>query len=324
MRKALVTGCNGLIGTESVLRFLDLGYFVVGIDNNARGVFFGSEGSTSRDIVSHTNFQYINADLGNIYHLGLSYFDVVIHTAAQPAHDYANKYPDVDFIANVVNTQKLLSWVYNYCPNAILIHLSTTKVYSALINLTTEELDTRYTGTLINEEVPIEGAHGIFGADKLAADIIAQEYASYYGMNIAVFRPGCITGKNHKGVREHGFLSYLVKCIREDIPYIINGLKGKQVRDQLHVEDLVSAFIEVIQNPRSEVYNIGGGEANSVSVLEAISLVEAKLNKKAVYSIKDARVADHLYNVHDNSKFLAHYPGWEIKYDLDKILQDLL
>lgn len=329
MKSALITGCNGLVGSECVTRLLELDYFVVGIDNNGRAEYFGKEGDTSSHKIEHPNFKFVELDIATpnmSENIAWENFDVIIHCAAQPSHDLANEQPVLDFSVNVLGTLNILEYARLYSPKATFIHLSTTKVYGSSINNKVRDVRTRYhSSRLINEDTSYKGTKGVFGANKLAADIIVQEYASTYGMTTVVFRPGCITGKNHEGTRMHGFLSYLAKCIKEGKQYIVNGYQGKQVRDQLHVSDLVSAFIEVINKPKAGVYVIGGGSANSISILEAIEKLEVIIGKKAdVVFDENPRLGDHKVNVHFNRKFTHAYPNWKITKDINYILNDLI
>lgn len=323
MKKALVTGALGLIGSSVSRRLLDLDYYVVGIDNNSRGTYFGSEGSVEGNEIIHRDFNLVDEPIQN--YRNRENYDVIIHCAAQPSHELANQYPFWDFETNVLGTINLLELFRKNSPQATFIHLSTTKVYSDKINdWKHEELEDRYAYfDYINEETDTNGYHGIFGANKLAADLIVQEYAHEYGLNTVVLRPGCITGRNHKGTKQHGFLSYLSKCYVNDTIYSIEG-SGKQVRDQLHVEDLTDAIMEIIKKPKSGVYVMGGGKENNVSILEAIKLLNVKTGKELKVTHSEGRGADHNWNVHDTSKFKKDYPNWKIKYSLDDILNDLL
>lgn len=330
--KALVSGSNGLVGSATVRRLLALGYEVVGLDDNSRGRWFGDGGDTTRNKVERPNYTFVDKSVIHFAEHNKDTFDVIVHCAAQPSHELANEQPLVDFEANVVSTVRLLEQVRQNSPEAIFIHLSTTKVYGDEINTNPnwpiwEEKRRYISPILISEYTTYSGAHGIFGANKLAADVIVQEYGKEYGLQTVIFRPGCITGKDHAGVRAHGFLSYLAKCIKTGEQYIINGYDGKQVRDQIHVEDLVDAFVEVINDPPTpgEVFVIGGGIGNSISVLEAVDMLERMTGKTLDFVIDPiARKADHKWNVHDNSKFQQRYPNWKLNYDLTDIMKDLL
>lgn len=360
--KLLVTGSSGLIGGELVEYFDGLGWEVIGVDNNMRAEFFGPQGDTLWNLhrVAHKckNFKHEGVDITNDedpeFHVFKKHgpFDAVIHCAAQPSHDKAREIPDVDFRVNVVGTKNMLELTRRYCPNAVFIFMSTNKVYGDNPNLLTfEEYDTRYdlqtqsiaieAGDAIWEDkIPFDwqgftennvsidqGTHSIFGAHKLAADIMVQEYARTYGMKTGVFRGGCLTGPGHSGVELHGFLSYLVKqFVVENGKYTIYGYKGKQVRDNIHSYDVATAMHEFIKNPRpGEVYNIGGGRENSVSILEAIALLEKKTGKKIEVTYKDEpRLGDHICYITDMSKFRSHYPDWKITKSLDQTIDEML
>lgn len=322
MKKALVTGSSGLVGRAVSEKLLQAGYIVHGVDNHSREKFFNIE--EVKNDINHPNYMHFPIGLDSV-HLIPSKYKVIVHCAAQPSHDLANVDPALDFDTNVKGTHEVLELARKNSPGVTFIYLSTTKVYSDEINKKVVEGKTRYTSNyLINETTETTGDHGLFGVHKLASDMIAQEYGRYYDMKTVVLRPGCITGKGHKGVREHGFLSYLAKCIKEGQEYTINGYEGKQVRDQLHVDDLADAIIEIIKKPKTNYFVIGGGLQNSISVLEAISLLEDLLGKKLKYSFAEARRADHKWNVHDNSKFKKAYPNWMIKYTIEDIIKDLL
>ena len=322
--KALVTGYKGLIGRSTVKRLIKEGFYVVGLDNSSREKFFGKDGRSEG--LFDAEFMGMDLDIAtnDIFEtIGSRDFDVVVHCAAQPSHELANTDPKLDFQANVVGTHNLMEYVRDHSPKATVIHLSTTKVYSDVINETTAAVGDSTEGHLINEAKPIQGNHGMFGAHKLAADIIVQEYGNYYGMNTIIFRPGCITGKNHAGTRQHGFLSYLARCFAEGRKYNIEG-DGKQVRDQLHVEDLVSAFMEVIKKPKRNVYVIGGEVGNSISVLDAIKMFQDLTGKTIEYDFVKGRDFDHKFNVHIGTKFRADYPNWKIEHNLLQIFKDLI
>jgi CDP-paratose 2-epimerase len=258
----------------------------------------------------------------------------VIHTAAQPSHDWAAKEPYTDFSVNAGGTLVMLESVRQFAPNATFIFTSTNKVYGDTPNrLPLIEKETRwevdekhpfYKG--IDESMSVDQTlHSVFGASKVAADVLVQEYGKYFGMNTGVFRGGCLTGPNHSGAQLHGFLAYLVKCVATGVPYTIFGYKGKQVRDNIHAYDLVNMFWHFHENPRpGEVYNAGGGRKANISMLEAIKKSEEILGKKAVVTYKDEpRVGDHIWYVSDLSKFKSHYPDWEITYDMDKTLKEI-
>lgn len=343
MKTALITGSAGLIGSESARFFAKKGYFVVGIDNDMRAYYFGPDASTK------WNGDKLKEELGEKYvhytadirdHQKIEEIvkkhkpDIVIHTAAQPSHDWAAKEPYTDFSVNAGGTLVMLESVRQFAPNATFIFTSTNKVYGDTPNrLPLIEKETRwevdekhpfYKG--IDESMSVDQTlHSVFGASKVAADVLVQEYGKYFGMNTAVFRGGCLTGPNHSGAQLHGFLAYLVKCVATGVPYTIFGYKGKQVRDNIHAYDLVNMFWHFHGNPRpGEVYNAGGGRKANISMLEAIKKSEEILGKKAVVTYKDEpRVGDHIWYVSDLSKFKSHYPDWEITYDMDKTLKEI-
>ena len=256
-------------------------------------------------------------------------FDAIIHTAAQPSHDYSKDHALEDFDINSRGTLILLEATRKYCPEAVFVHISTDKVYGEKMesNLLLEQ-PTRYHAPFgFNEDLGLDfsGSRSLFGCSKTAADIYVQEYGNYFGMKTVCFRCGCITGRRHKGAELHGFMSYLVKCIKEGKTYKIFGYKGKQVRDQIHAYDLVSACYEFIQNPKcGAVYNMGGGEERSVSILEAIDLIEHETGKKVITQyIDEPRKGDRQWDIHDISKFRRDYPNWDYKYSLLDIIKDL-
>lgn len=320
--KILITGSLGLVGSEAVSFFKEQGWEVVGIDNNMRSYFFGVDTQTPQYEVDIRDEKVVDRLFQE------HKFDAIIHTAAQPSHDWAKKEPLTDFDINARGTLILLEATRKYCPNAVFVNISTDKVYGENMqrdNLV--ELETRY-----HHDVPFDENTGldhtmrsVFGCSKTAGDIYTQEYGKYFGIKTVCFRPGCITGRNHKGAELHGFMAYLVKCIKEGIPYNIFGYKGKQVRDQIHAYDLVTACYEFIKNPKiAAVYNIGGGEERSLSILEAIKLVEEETGKKCVYNyIDDNRKGDRIWDIHDVSKFQKDYPNWKFKYSLKDIIKDL-
>jgi CDP-paratose 2-epimerase len=256
-------------------------------------------------------------------------FDAILHTAAQPSHDYSKDHVLEDFDINARGTLILLEATRKYCPNATFVHISTDKVYGEnMKHIALGEEITRYNrkNGEFNESLSLDNTtRSPFGCSKTAADIYVQEYGNYFGMNTVCFRLGCITGKNHKGAELHGFMSYLVKCIKQEIPYKIFGYKGKQVRDQIHAYDLVTACYEFIQNPKKgAVYNLGGGTERSVSILEAIGLIEKETGKKAITKyIDQPRKGDRIWDIHDVSKFKKNYPNWDYKYSLQDIIKDL-
>ena len=338
----LVTGSAGLIGSESVKFFSEKDFEVYGIDNNMRSYFFGKEASTewnkNRLVEQFKNYTHFNIDIRDQEELKKIFnahtFDLIIHTAAQPSHDWAAKEPITDFSINASATLYLLEHMRLYCPGAVFIFTSTNKVYGDTPNkLPFIEKESRYELPKdhkyyqgIDESMSIDNStHSVFGASKVAADIMVQEYGKYFGLKTAVFRGGCLTGPAHSGTKLHGFLAYLVKCIAEGQTYSIFGYKGKQVRDNIHSYDLVNAFYHVYQKPRSgEVYNIGGSRYSNTSILEAIEKIEKLLKKKAhTKYINENRIGDHQWYISDVSKFKSHYPSWTYSYDNDKIIEEL-
>lgn len=340
----LVTGSSGLIGSESVRFFVEKGYRVVGIDNNMRKYFFGDEASTDwqGDELKEKlgeKFTWLKADIRDndaIEKIFKEYkFDLIIHTAAQPSHDWAAREPFTDFSVNATGTLVMLENFRKHAPDAVFIFTSTNKVYGDTPNnLPLVELETRYEieeshpyfAKGIDESMSIDNTkHSIFGASKVAADIMVQEYGKYFGLKTGVFRGGCLTGSGHSGTQLHGFLAYLVKCVATGTKYTIFGYKGKQVRDNIHSFDLVNAFYHFSQNPRQgEVYNMGGSRHSNVSLLEAFAKAEKILGKKAVYEYSDQnRIGDHIWYISDVSKFKAHFPKWDFTYDGDTIIEDI-
>jgi CDP-paratose 2-epimerase len=308
--KILITGSAGLVGEQAVRFFTEKGWRVVGIDNNMRSYFFGvkkSPGQLSIDIRDEKRIDQLFRD---------HRFDAIIHTAAQPSHDWAKKEPLTDFDINARGTLILLEATRKYCPKATFVYVSTDKVYGE--NMVGEKLSKETLG------LDFAGKRSLFGCSKTAADIYVQEYRNYFGMTTVCFRPGCITGKNHKGAEEHGFLSYLAKCIKEGKTYKIFG-DGKQVRDQIHVYDLVNAFWHYIENPKGDVYNIGGGIERTVSILEASNLIleELRYTGTLTQEFYEPRIGDRYYDVHDVSKFRADYPEWDYTYSLSDIISDV-
>lgn len=335
--KALVTGSGGLIGSECVRMLCEQGWQVVGIDNDMRAWFFGPNGST-RAVV-----QQLASRLPNYRHVALDIRDregirrlfeeerpeFIIHTAAQPSHDRAASIPYEDFDINAVGTLNLLVAARDYCRDAPFCFTSTNKVYGDRPNhLPLVELEKRYDyadGRVgIAEDMPIDGClHSVFGASKLAADVMCQEFGRYFGMPVGIFRGGCLTGPHHAAVELHGYLTYIVRCAVWGQPYTIYGYKGKQVRDQIHSRDVASLFLEFYRNPRcGEVYNLGGGRANSISILETIDALAA-MGFRLNYSYREEpRVGDHICYISDLSKLRAHFPQWQMEYSLERILEE--
>ena len=345
MSLAIITGSTGLVGSESVNFFHDKGFDVIGIDNNLRKLFFGKNGSTiwlrSKLIKRNKNFKNYNIDIRNSNNLEKIFrkyskrISVIIHCAAQPSHDYGKNYPFLDFNVNATGTLNLLELTKRYSPNAPFIFMSTNKVYGdnpnklKLIEKKTRwELkltDKNYKG--IKENFSIDNAtHSFFGVSKTYADLIVQEYGKNVGLRTVCFRAGCITGPNHSGTNLHGFLSYLVKASLKYKRYNLIGYKGKQVRDNLHSNDLVNCFWEFYKKPKiGEIYNIGGGRFSNCSIIEALNLVEnisgIKVKKKI---FKTPRVGDHIWYISDTSKFKKHYPKWKQRYNSKKIIEELI
>lgn len=345
MKVVLITGSNGLIGSECVSFFAEKFDLVVGVDNDMRKYFFGREASTTANgkelAEKYSNYRNYNADIRNyeeleaIYNLYGSDISLVVHTAAQPSHDWAAKEPLTDFNVNATGTLNLLELTKQYSPEAVFIICSTNKVYGDTPNLLPfEELPTRYELPTshhyyngIDESMSIDNSkHSLFGVSKASADLLTQEYGKYFGMKTGVFRGGCLTGGNHKGAKLHGFLSYLIKCAMDDESYTVNGFLGKQVRDQIHSYDVANAFYHFYQNPKQgEVYNIGGGRHSNCSILEAAELIKELTGKEIDFTFSETpRIGDHQWYITDMSKFKKDYPGWSYKYDLKKIFLQML
>ncbi len=345
MKIALITGSGGLIGSEAVSFFAEKGFSIVGVDNDMRRYFFGDDGSTKWNVArlkeSISSYTHYNEDIRDknamerIFSEYNSGIQVIIHAAAQPSHDWAAKEPYTDFSINANGTLVLLEMTRKYCPEAVFIFTSTNKVYGDRPNaLPLLELETRweiesshsYAKLGINESMNIDRCtHSIFGTSKVAADILVQEYGRYFEMKTACFRGGCLTGPKHSGTQLHGFLAYLMKCALTGVEYTVFGYKGKQVRDNIHSYDLVNMFWHFYQNPRyGEVYNAGGSRFSNCSMLEAIEFCEKITGKtlKCSYS-EENRIGDHIWWISDVSKFKSHYPGWNFRYTIEDILQQL-
>ncbi len=340
-RKALVTGSCGLIGSEVTRAFARLGFAVTGIDDNHRATFFGSEGDTSWVL------RQLRSELRDYIHLAIDIRnreavldvvrdlkpDLIIHTAAQPSHDRAAEIPFLDFEVNALGTLHMLEAARRFCPESPFIHMSTNKVYGDRPNtLPLTELGTRWDYADpayehgIPEDFPIDQSkHSIFGASKVSGDVMVQEYGRYFGMPTCCLRGGCLTGPNHSGVELHGFLSYLIKCNLTGREYSVYGYKGKQVRDNIHSEDVASFIYEFWKSPRvAEIYNLGGGRANSCSILEAFAMAEAITGKKMNWHyVEQNRNGDHICYYSDLRKMQAHYPEWELKKSLPMVFEEI-
>jgi CDP-paratose 2-epimerase len=346
MAVAIVTGSSGLIGSETARFFHEQGLDIVGIDNNLRKYFFGEDGSVEWNTAclqrSLSRFEHQAVDIrdsdrinGIFAHYGSS-IATVIHAAAQPSHDWAAREPLTDFTVNANGTLELLEATRRHCPEAVFVFTSTNKVYGDLPNhLPLLELDSRwevdpahpFAEHGVDESMPIDQTmHSLFGASKVAADVLVQEYGRYFGIRTGVFRGGCLTGPAHSGAELHGFLAYLVKCAVTGRPYTIYGYKGKQVRDNIHSYDLVNAMWHFFQDPRAAaVYNMGGSRHSSCSVLEALELIEEVSGRRVEHSVSEtARAGDHIWWISDVRRFQRDYPGWSYRYDLKQILEGLL
>jgi len=345
MSVVLITGSCGLVGSESVEFFISKGFDVIGIDNNSRLEFFGKDGDISwirnNLIKSYKNYKHKNTDIRNysalekIFQKYKNSIKLIIHSAAQPSHDWAKKRPFVDFNINALGTLNLLNLTKKYSYNAPFIFMSTNKVYGDNPNLLPlRELNSRWEILKkhkyfrgINESMSLDNSiHSFFGASKCYADLIVQEYGKNEGLKTVCFRASCITGPNHSGAKLHGFLSYLVKTSLKRKKYYIFGYKGKQVRDNIHSHDLVECFWNYFKKPRvGEVYNIGGGRKSNCSVIEALNCVEllTSIKVKRIYH-KANRIGDHIWYVSDTRKFRKHYPQWKQRYETKKIIEELI
>jgi CDP-paratose 2-epimerase len=340
--KVLVTGSSGLIGSEAVEHYDRAGHEVHGMDNNMRREFFGEKGDTLWNLrrlqAATSNFSHHAIDIRDraavLEFFRAHRFDLVVHCAAQPSHDRAGAIPLDDFDVNAVGTLNLLEATRQHAPEAVFIFMSTNKVYGDAPNeLPLVEKETRWDYARpedfggISETCRIDQClHSLFGASKVAADVMAQEYGRYYGLKTGIFRGGCLTGPNHSGVELHGFLSYLAKVAARGDTYRVFGYKGKQVRDQIHSADVVSAFDAFAANPRpGEVYNLGGGRDNSASVLECFAMLESRLGRAVRWEYDEQnRTGDHICYISDLSKLKSHYPGWTITRSLDQIVDEVL
>ena len=346
MSIVIVTGSGGLIGAETVKFFSDKFDTIIGIDNDSRQYFFGKSASVKQ------NINILKKEINNYKH---QYFDIrnkkkierifkkyrknikfILHNAAQPSHDWAAKEPLTDFSINALGTLNILECMRKYSPNAKLVHMSTNKVYGDRPNLLPlRELKNRYEISKqhkyfrngIDETMSIDDSkHSLFGASKLAADIYCQEYWKYFDLKVGVFRGCCLTGSLHRGAELHGFLSYIIKAAKEGKKYYIFGYKGKQVRDNIHSKDVVNAFWEFYKTKNNNgVYNIGGGRANSCSILEVIDILKKKYDIKLNYQLmKKNRSGDHIWYISDNSKFKSLHKNWKIKRNLENIIEEIV
>jgi len=340
--KLLVTGSSGLIGSEVCSYFADQGYEIHGVDNNQRAVFFGNQGDTrwnqARLESVLTRFQHHELDIRNrqgvLELIKKIRPNAVVHTAAQPSHDRAAAIPFDDFDTNAVGTLNLLEAVRQHCPESPFVHMSTNKVYGDRPNtLNLIEKDSRWDfadskfENGIPEEFSIDQTkHSLFGASKVAADVLVQEYGRYFNMPTCSLRGGCLTGPNHSGVELHGFLSYLVKCNLESREYKIFGYKGKQVRDNIHALDVANFIHCFLNSPRiAEVYNLGGGKGNSCSILEAFQITESITGKPQMYSYtEENRIGDHICYYSDLRKIKTDFPSWEITVDLEHLFIEIV
>jgi CDP-paratose 2-epimerase len=342
---ALITGSAGLIGAEATRFFAAKGLDIVGIDNDMRRYFFGEAASTAwsrqRLEASVKRYRHYAIDIRDqsaleaIFKTYRSSVVLVLHAAAQPSHDWAAREPFTDFAVNATGTLNLLEFTRRYAPEAVFIFTSTNKVYGDAPNqLPLVELETRwelapthpFSTAGIDETMSIDATvHSLFGASKIAADMLVQEYGRYFGMKTACFRGGCLTGPGHAGAQLHGFLAYLVKCAVTDAPYTVFGYKGKQVRDNIHSYDLVNAFWHFFLKPRSgEVYNIGGGRFSNCSMLEAIAITERLLGRSLRWSYSENnRIGDHIWWISDMRKLQAHYPDWSLSYTMEQIIAEI-
>lgn len=345
MSIAVITGAAGLIGSEAVRVFADKGLDVVGIDNDMRRYFFGPEASTAwnkeRLLREVPGYRHCDLDIRDREGIERLFGElgrdiaVVIHCAAQPSHDWAAREPATDFSVNAVGTQVMLEATRIHAPEAPFLFTSTNKVYGDTPNtLPLEERETRFelaashpfAATGIDETMSIDATlHSVYGASKVAADILVQEYGRYFGLKTACFRGGCLTGPNHSGTPLHGFLAYLMRCAITGETYTVLGYKAKQVRDNIHANDLVNMFWEFFQRPRcGEIYNAGGGRMSNCSMLEAIALCERLTGRPMRWTYREApRIGDHIWWISDTGRFQRHYPEWRQRYDLEALLREI-
>ncbi len=340
--RVLVTGSSGLIGSEAVTFFDRMEFDITGVDNNMRADFFGPKGDTTwnRQRLESTCRRFRHRELDIRDRAGVeglfkeNAFDLVIHAAAQPSHDLAASRPFDDFDVNAVGTLNLLEACRRHRPEAVFIHMSTNKVYGDGPNhVPLKELETRWDYADaeyehgIAEDFSIDHTlHSLFGASKVAGDVLAQEYGRYFGLKTGIFRGGCLTGPQHSGVELHGFLNYLVLVALRQGPYTIFGYKGKQVRDQIHCHDVINAFWHFAQNPRpGEVYNLGGGKGNAASLLECVEMIRQRTGKKPELTYSETnRIGDHICYYSDLRKLQSDYPTWRLTYSLDRIVDEMI
>jgi len=341
MKTLLVTGSCGLIGSEVTTYFAKLGWRVTGVDNNLRAVFFGPEGDTRWSLArlrELPTYQHRDLDIrdrqGVLDLMKELRPSLIVHAAAQPSHDRAAQIPFLDFEVNALGTLHLLEAARQYCAETPFVHMSTNKLYGDRPNsIPLTELETRwdYAGPEFAHGIPEtlsidQSKHSVFGASKVAGDVMAQEYGRYFGLPTCCLRGGCLTGPNHSGVELHGFLSYLVRCNLEEREYKVFGYKGKQVRDNVHSEDVANFMHEFFLNPRpGEVYNLGGGKSNACSILEAFRMVEELTGKAQRWSyVEQNRSGDHICYYSDLRKMKAHYPAWDITRPLGNIFMEIV
>lgn len=326
--KIVVTGALGLVGNEAVRYYLNEAWEVIGVDNDMRRHFFGDSASVQKNWIDHSNYRHHGIDISKIEPIiAQEKPDAIIHAAAQPSHDWSATNPLLDFGINAYATLMLLEMTRKHVPEAVFVYCSTNKVYGDRINLVPmTETETRFECPSmpegIDEEFPIDQTkHSPFGCSKLAGDLYVQEYARYFGLKTGLFRLGCITGARHSGAELHGFLSYIVKCKKQNKPYTVYGYDGKQVRDQIHARDVVTAVDQFIRNPKpGAVYNMGGGKHANISVLEALQW----LKLDAWNYVIEPRKGDHKWWISDTRKFERDYPEWKREYNLWAIIDDLM
>ncbi len=345
MALALITGSAGLIGSQAAEHFAGLGLTVVGVDNDMRKTFFGEDSSTAwmaDALADKLGDKYVHRSIDirdrpaveALFREFGSDIELVVHTAAQPSHDWAARDPFTDFDVNAVGTLNMIENTRQHCPEAVFIFTSTNKVYGDTPNrLPLIEQDTRWEidpsheyNDGIREDMSIDMTkHSLFGASKVAADVVVQEYGRYFGMKTSCFRGGTLTGPNHSAAELHGFLAYVMQCTMSGTPYRVFGYKGKQVRDAIHSSDLINCFEQVWRAPRSaEVYNIGGGRFSNCSVREAIAMCEDISGKELDHTyVEDNRIGDHIWWIGSNARFEEHYPDWSLQYDVRAILEEM-